>query len=81
MTQVVEAIYESGTLKPLQSLHLAEGQKVRLAIEEAVTEDESPADEARAFERMSLAAMADLWDNEEDAVYDDWRVLYGVPKG
>ncbi|MDW8365854.1 MAG: hypothetical protein RMK49_08435 [Abditibacteriales bacterium] len=30
------------------------------------------------LDRLSLAALHDLWDNEEDAVYDNWRELYGV---
>jgi hypothetical protein len=29
-------------------------------------------------DQFSLAAMAALWDNEEDAIYDNWRKLYGV---
>ncbi len=29
--------------------------------------------------RLSEGALARVWDNEEDAAYDDWRELYGVP--
>ena len=39
------------------------------------------AEEASHFDQMALAAMTDLWDNEEDAIYDDWRTLYGVAAG
>ncbi len=28
----------------------------------------------------SEAAFAQVWDNEEDAIYDRWRELYGVPE-
>jgi hypothetical protein len=28
----------------------------------------------------SLASLVDLWDNEADAVYDNWKELYGVKK-
>ena len=38
-------------------------------------------DEAGSFDQLALAAMVDLWDNEEDAIYDDWRTLYGVAEG
>lgn len=38
-------------------------------------------DEAGSFDRLALATMVDLWDNEEDAIYDDWRTLYGVAEG
>jgi len=27
----------------------------------------------------SQAALARDWDNEDDAIYDNWRELYGVP--
>ena len=28
---------------------------------------------------MSLSAFQRDWDNAEDAIYDNWRELYGVP--
>src|SRR5262249_49316407 len=37
-----------------------------------------PAQEANQFDRLAPASMVELWDNEEDAIYDDWRALYGV---
>ena len=35
----------------------------------------------RPLDRMALASLAELWDNEEDAVYDHWRELYDVREG
>lgn len=35
-------------------------------------------DELDEFDQLSLTTLHDLWDNEEDAVYDNWRELYGV---
>jgi len=29
----------------------------------------------------SEAAFAEVWDNDEDAIYDNWRELYGVSEG
>jgi hypothetical protein len=29
--------------------------------------------------RIREAALQRIWDNEEDAVYDNWRELYDVP--
>lgn len=37
--------------------------------------------EQRAWSALSADALARVWDNEEDARYDDWRELYGVPAG
>jgi len=30
------------------------------------------------FDQMALASLSELWDNEEDAIYDNWRELYGA---
>jgi excisionase family DNA binding protein len=38
-------------------------------------------EEHRRFEQLALAGLMQLWDNEEDAVYDDWQKLYGVAEG
>ncbi|QYZ78660.1 DUF104 domain-containing protein [Methanofollis formosanus] len=34
MTKVIDAIYESGVLRPLQKIDLKEGTRIRIAIEE-----------------------------------------------
>ncbi|MFZ5821003.1 MAG: hypothetical protein ACOYYJ_13970 [Chloroflexota bacterium] len=33
------------------------------------------------WQTMGLDAFQKEWDNEEDAVYDDWRKQYGVSTG
>jgi len=38
MARVVEAIYENGTLKPLETLDLPEHQRVRITIHEPIVE-------------------------------------------
>ncbi|MDD4254235.1 MAG: antitoxin family protein [Methanofollis sp.] len=41
MTKVIDAVYESSVLKPLEKIDLKEGTRIRIAIEEpsAVIED------------------------------------------
>lgn len=41
MAHVIDAVYESGVLKPLEEINLKEGTRIRIAIEEpsAVIED------------------------------------------
>lgn len=53
MTKVVEAIYAQGVLKPVETLELAEQQRVRLTLEpiEASTSDERRA----AFRRFQMS--------------------------
>lgn len=36
-------------------------------------------DEEGEWQRSGLAALEKDWDNQDDAIYDDWRALYGVP--
>lgn len=35
--------------------------------------------ERQRWSFLSEAALQRVWDNEEDAVYDNWRELYGIP--
>jgi len=35
--------------------------------------------ERREWHEASEEAFVRLWDNEQDAIYDNWRDLYGVP--
>jgi predicted DNA-binding antitoxin AbrB/MazE fold protein len=41
MTQIVEAIYENGLLRPLEAIHLSEHEKVRVTIEGLPKGDET----------------------------------------
>ena len=35
--------------------------------------------ERQGWSFLSEASLQRIWDNDEDAVYDNWRQLYGVP--
>ena len=35
--------------------------------------------ERQGWSFLSEAALQRVWDNEDDAVYDNWRALYAVP--
>ncbi|OIO97489.1 MAG: hypothetical protein AUK03_02405 [Anaerolineae bacterium CG2_30_64_16] len=37
--------------------------------------------ERQGWSFLSEASLQRVWDNPEDAVYDNWRELYGVPAG
>ena len=53
MGQPIEAVYEKGAFRPLSSEHLrlAEGQRVRLIVEESLKEDENPLSFAEGLRR------------------------------
>jgi len=58
------------------------GKQFRLRLEDIEQAAQPPtpegADELSHFDRMALASLAELWDNEEDAIYDNWKELYDV---
>jgi heme exporter protein D len=56
------------------------GRQFRLRLED-IERAAQPSIPPDLLDRASLAAMAELWDNEEDAIYDNWRELYGVEEG
>ena len=63
-----------GTVKQLtatERLVLAKLLLDSLVVDEAV-------DEA-AWQQMGLAAFEQEWDNPDDAIYDNWRELNGIP--
>jgi hypothetical protein len=37
--------------------------------------------ERAGWSYLSETALQRVWDNEQDAAYDDWRALYDVPSG
>ena len=43
-------------------------------------DDESPA-AREAWLRLAQSSFAPSWDNELDAIYDNWIELYGVEEG
>lgn len=76
MSQIVEAIYEGGVLKPLAGLHLQENQLVRLTIDvDAAQGGPSPSPSGDPL--LGLACdmgFADLAQN-----FDDYRFGPGQP--
>jgi hypothetical protein len=55
-------------------LAIPDGAEVELEIHLKDTECEQKADWAE----FGMSRLEEEWDNAEDAIYDDWRNLYGV---
>lgn len=68
--RVVEAFKGADRLTSMERLSLA-----KLLLESVLAGEPEDAD----WSAMSLDAFQRDWDNAEDAVYDNWRELYGVP--
>lgn len=64
VARVTVTRWENGTRRP--------SGIARLGIRAVLARD------TRAWQDVSRAALNELWDNAEDAIYDDWRACYGA---
>jgi hypothetical protein len=68
----------------LERLAVKQGTSENALVEKALDIlfdlSESEDAERRAWSAMSLNSLARVWNNDADAVYDNWRELYGVPE-
>jgi hypothetical protein len=71
----VKGRYRGQKLELDQPLDLPEGAEVVLEIR-PVTGEESSDDEA--WRELGMSRLEEEWDNPRDAVYDNWKKLYGV---
>jgi hypothetical protein len=58
-----------------EPLTLADGTQVEVEIYLA---DAVQAAEAHAWASLRMSRLEEEWENPEDAIYDDWKTLYGV---
>ena len=68
MSQVVQAIYENGVLRPLTSLELQEHQQVRITVEPVSPGANTPGSEDPLAGLRVSTGIADLAEN-----FDDYR--------
>jgi hypothetical protein len=40
-----------------------------------------PVSETEDWHNLGMSRLEEEWDNPEDAIYDDWKRLYGVHEG
>jgi hypothetical protein len=69
--RVAEILREARQLMATERIMLA-----KLLLDSVLTGD---LDDEADWSAMSLATFQRDWNNAEDAVYDNWRELYGVP--
>jgi hypothetical protein len=67
--------YRNQILELDQPLALAEGTEVEIDIHLA---EEAQGAEHQAWAELGIQRLEEEWENPEDAVYDDWKKLYGV---
>ena len=67
--------YRNQRLELDQPLALAEGTEVEIDIHLA---EEAQGAEHQEWAELGIQRLEEEWENPEDAVYDDWKKLYGV---
>jgi hypothetical protein len=72
MTIRLRGHIRGGQIELDQPVCLPDGETVEVLIQA------SPADEREDWQAAGMARLEQEWDNPEDAIYDDWRTLYGV---
>ena len=67
--------YQKQSVELDAPLSLSDGTVVEVVVR--VKPDPS-AEEQAAFTDLGMARLEEEWDNPEDAIYDDWKKLYGL---
>jgi hypothetical protein len=62
-----------------RSEHLTEDEIVQKALEIFFSLSSAGLVDRQAWTRSSEDAFNRVWDNEQDAVYDNWKDIYGTP--
>jgi len=75
----IESVDRLGRLA--RSQEISENQLVVKALDIlfSLTELFDERAERQGWSFLSEASLQRIWDNEDDAIYDNWRELYGVP--
>ncbi len=71
----VKGRYRNQMLELDQPLALVEGTEVEIDIHLA---EEAQGIEYQGWAELGMSRLEQEWDNPEDAMYDDWKKLYGV---
>ena len=72
MSIKMRASVRNGQLELPFPLALPDGQEVDIVVETETTDD------SEGWRELGMERLEAEWDNAEDAIYDDWRKLYGV---
>lgn len=67
--------YHNQSVELDKPLSLSDGTVVEVVVR---VKGVTSADERAAFEDLGMARLDESWDNPEDAIYDDWKKLYGL---
>ena len=70
----VRGRYRNQTVELAMPLTLAEGTEVEVEILVPAMDASS---DTEAWQELGMSRLEEEWDNPDDAIYDNWRELYG----
>ena len=68
----IKGRYRNQAVELDHPLNLADGTEVEVVISPAGEEHQE------GWAELGMNRVEEEWDNPEDAIYDDWKTLYGV---
>ena len=74
----VRGRHKNNKLELETPLDLAEGTEVDIVVQPA---GESTDPEKADWSQLGMSRLEEEWDNSQDAIYDDWKKLYGIQAG
>lgn len=82
MTKTIRARYSQGVIKPLEKVEFKEGEEFMITVTKPVTKEFISEEEQRykQWDSLSISSFAEDWENEKDAIYDNWESCYHVQK-
>lgn len=73
----VRGRYRNQTVELATPLSLADGTEVEVEI---VVPQTASSGDSEAWQELGMSRLEEEWDNPDDAIYDNWREMYGDPQ-
>lgn len=82
MARTIRARFSHGVIEPLEKVEMPEGKEITITISETLTKEFLHEEEVRDREwgNLAMSSFASDWNNEKDAIYDNWKERYHVQK-
>lgn len=74
----VRGRYRNQTVELATPLTLADGTEVEVEI---ILPELVPSSDTEAWQELGMSRLEEEWDNPDDAIYDNWKDLYGRQRG
>ena len=83
MAKTIRARYSHGVIEPLEKVEFKKGEELFITITEMFTKEFIREEEQRDkhWGSLAISGFAEDWENQKDAIYDNWEKYYHVQKG